>query len=86
MERGLLEKNLILGKQSGYIIGLERTSGAENRFVSHIYKGTFNDPEKPMCSKGWNRDNGTSFSIWRNNLGLAICRTCSNNTLKEINQ
>jgi len=67
----------------GYIIGLIREENAASRYVSHIYKGTFNDPGDPMCKKGWNR--GSYYSIWRNNLGKNICKVCLKNTLKEIN-
>jgi hypothetical protein len=67
----------------GYIIGLERTPGAQQRFVSHIYRGTFADPGDPMCPKGWNRDGGESYSIWRNNLGRDICKNCLRAVEKE---
>ena len=68
----------------GYILGLERGYEAEKRFVSHIYKGQYDNLEKPMCKRGWNRDEGTAFSIWRNNIGRGICKNCLKNTLKEI--
>lgn len=67
----------------GYVLGLERTPYAENRFMSHIYKGQFDELEKPMCSRGWNRGKD-SFSIWRNNIGKGICRNCLKNTLKDL--
>ena len=86
MEKDELIKKLIDNEMPHYILGLDRSYGAEFRFVSHIYYGK-NDkmfPEKPMCKKGWNRDNGKSFSIWRNNLGKNICKTCIKNTLKQL--
>jgi hypothetical protein len=60
-----------------YIEGLERTPGAETRFVSHLYAGTFSDPGLPMCWRGWNRYGGTAYSIWRGNRGRRRCRVCA---------
>lgn len=77
-----LEYKLIDNDLPGYLIGLERTPGSEYNKVSHIYKGEFNNIEKPMCKRGYNRADG--FSIWRNNLGKWICRTCLKNTLKDL--
>lgn len=84
MNKEELQRKLFYNKMEGYILGLDRSPNAEYRFVSHIYKGTFHNPEKPMCKKGWNRDDGTGFSIWRNNLGLGICKICLKNTLKAL--
>jgi len=75
---------LLRGEIPGYIIGLERTPGAENRFMSHIYEGSFDDPGDPLCPKGWNRDNGKGYSIWRNNLGRGICRNCMKKLTKSL--
>jgi hypothetical protein len=58
----------------GYILGLVREPKARDRFVSHLYKGTFADPGLPMCKLGWNR--GDSYSILRNNIGKGICKVC----------
>lgn len=85
MIKQTLVSKLLQAEMPGYILGLERTPGAEFRFVSHIYKGNFDGPLEPMCKKGWNRDKGKGFSIWRNNLGRHICRNCLKNTLKELN-
>lgn len=61
----------------GYVIGLVRDPLPENRKVAHLYKGTFNDPGDPMCSRGWNRDDGASYSIWRGQVGeVGICLVC----------
>jgi hypothetical protein len=68
----------------GYIIGLDRSPNAAIRFVSHIYRGTFSDPGDPMCPRGWNRDEGNGYSIWRNNLGRDICRSCLRAVAKEL--
>jgi hypothetical protein len=64
----------IEGKE--YITGLNREPHADRRFKSHLYRGTFGDPGMPMCWRGWNRDGGTAYSIWRNNVGLGVCQDC----------
>lgn len=59
----------------GYILGLGRDI-PEPR-VSHLYKGIFEDPGQPMCRRGYNRDDGTSYSIFRGRMGNAgICVKC----------
>jgi hypothetical protein len=59
----------------GYVVGLGRDVPHPKR--SHLYKGEFSDPGDPMCRYGWNRDDGTSYSIWRGNYGDAgVCRIC----------
>ncbi len=59
----------------GYILGLGRDYPNPN--ISHLYKGDFHDPGLPMCARGWNRDNGQSYSIWRGNMGKSgVCKTC----------
>jgi hypothetical protein len=59
----------------GYIAGLGRDHPHPK--LSHLYKGSFADPGLPMCKKGWNRDDGDSYSIWRGNIGAnGICRVC----------
>lgn len=60
---------------AGYIVGLSRIR--PDTTVAHLYKGTFADPGLPMCARGWNRDGGESYSIFRNNVGKrGVCRTC----------
>ena len=60
----------------GYIPGSDRSEN-EHKRVTHLYKGTFNDPGLPMCRNGWNRDNGESYSILRNSVSKkGICRIC----------
>ena len=66
---------LVHGVPDGYITGLGRD--VPNPPLAHLYKGDFTDPGKPMCRYGWNRDDGTSYSIWRGNVGRkGICRIC----------
>jgi hypothetical protein len=60
---------------TGYIAGLSREPDAE-RLVSHLYKGDHAKPGLPMCRRGWNRDGGTSYSIWRGQQGRGICKVC----------
>lgn len=60
----------------GYVIGLGRDLPPHTK-VAHLYKGTFQDPGDPMCPRGWNRDDGESYSIWRNQTGdTGICMVC----------
>jgi hypothetical protein len=64
-----------LGIPPGYILGVGRDYPHPR--IAHIYKGTFDDPGLPMCARGWNRDNGQSYSIWRGNEGSeGVCRIC----------
>lgn len=59
----------------GYIAGLGRDHPYPER--AHLYKGTFADPGLPMCPYGWNRDGGSSYSIWRGNYGRkGVCKIC----------
>lgn len=59
----------------GYIAGLGREYPRPK--LAHLYKGTFADPGLPMCKRGWNRDGGTSYSIWRGNMGEdGYCKVC----------
>jgi hypothetical protein len=59
----------------GYILGLGRD--VPHPRIAHLYKGTFNDPGLPMCARGWNRDNGQAYSIWRGNEGRGgVCKIC----------
>lgn len=59
----------------GYILGLGRDYPHPR--LSHLYHGDFSDPGLPMCRYGWNRDDGTAYSIWRGNLGDGgVCKIC----------
>lgn len=61
---------------NGYITGQSRDHDDDHK-VTHLYKGTFDEPGLPMCKRGWNRDNGTAYSIWRNNISPGgICKIC----------
>jgi len=62
---------IIKGKE--YTTGLVRDPDTKN--VAHLYAGGFGKPGMPMCKWGWNRDKGTSYSIWRNQVACA-CKIC----------
>ena len=58
---------------NGYIEGLARHGNPQK---SHLFKGTFNDPGKPMCQFGYDRPDG-SYSIARGNRGKkGVCKIC----------
>ena len=67
----------------GYITGQGREWPCIRR--THLYQGSFADIGLPMCRHGWNRDDGESFSIWRNNVGpKGICKTCMKRAEKSL--
>lgn len=67
----------------GFIPGLGRDFPHPKK--SHLYRGAFTNIGSPLCKKGWNRDGGDSYSIWRNNIGAkGICLDCIRNAEKEI--
>ncbi len=63
---------------------------------THIYYGAkAYAPERPMCERGWNRDYGTGFSIWRQGaynpsfgvmvmLGKSPCSECQRRTIEGL--
>jgi hypothetical protein len=72
-----------LGVPEGYITGLGRDYPHPK--LAHLYEGTFNEPGNPMCRRGWNRDNGQAYSIWRNNIGeRGICLICLRRAQKGL--
>lgn len=67
----------------GYITGLGRDYPHPK--ISHLYRGDFSEPGLPMCLKGWNRDGGESYSIWRNNMGDGgVCAVCLRRARKGL--
>lgn len=57
-----------------YVTGVGR-SPEETKKVTHLYKGSIDNPGLPMCKRGWNRGDG--YSIWRNNISdKGICKIC----------
>ncbi len=56
-----------------YIIGQDRN---EPDVVAHLYKGNMLDPGNPMCVRGWNRNSGEAYSIFRGVYTGGICGIC----------
>jgi len=70
-------------REKGFIVGLGRDYPYPER--SHLYKGPYNNVGDAMCYWGWNRDNHTSWSIWRGNVGRkGICKHCIRNARREL--
>lgn len=71
-------------KVAEYIDGADRN---DQHLVSHIYatKTGPMDPFAPMCVRGWNRSDGTGFSIFRGNVGGAgTCQVCYRRSLLKL--
>ncbi len=63
-----------------YIEGMCRNE--QHKIRSHIYALTKAGHYWPMCSYGWNRSDGESFSIFRGHRsGRGTCKICLNNKL-----
>lgn len=60
-------------ERRNYITGLDRN---DQSLVAHLYRGSFDNPGDPMCSRGWNRLGGMSYSIFRNCGGDNVCKVC----------
>lgn len=70
-----------LGVPEGYSLGRD----FPHPKIAHLYEGTFAEPGDPMCARGWNRDNGQTYSIWRNNIGeRGICQICLRRAKKGL--
>jgi len=63
--------------QAKYLPAIGRNPGEEKN-VTHYYLYE-SDYYQPMCPYGWNRANGFSFSILRNNYGRRNCKLCLKN-------
>ena len=70
---GVVPDSAIIFMSNDYICGQDRN---EPKAVAHIYEGPFSDPGRPMCARGWNRDNGFGYSIFRNSAKNGICKIC----------
>jgi len=64
-----------------YITGQDRN---EPNAVAHLYRGSFDDPSNPMCARGWNRENGFGYSIFRNNASGELCKVCEKRAYKKL--
>jgi len=72
-----------LGVPEGYITGLGRDYPHPK--IAHLYEGPIENPGNPMCRRGWNRDEGQSYSIWRNNIGShGVCQVCVRRAQKGL--
>lgn len=58
---------------SEYVVGQDRN---EDYAVAHLYDGDHSDPGQPMCARGWNRDGGFGYSIFRGINTGGLCRVC----------
>jgi ribosomal protein S14 len=56
-----------------YVTGQDRN---EKAVVAHLYKGRFSNVGNPMCVRGWNRMEGSGYSIFRNLPDIRICKIC----------
>lgn len=72
----------ISGKE--YVTGMFRGDNGDN-MATHLYRGAFDEPGFPMCSRGWQRrwydESGSlidyGYSIFRNNPSKkGICKVC----------
>lgn len=55
------------------------TNTDTQRKVTHLYELGENimDFGNPMCVRGWNRENGTAYSIFRGHVSEAgLCKVC----------
>lgn len=49
----------------------------DSNVVAHLYAGDFANPGLPYCVRGWNRSDGSRYSIFRGVVGDAgICAVC----------
>jgi ribosomal protein S14 len=63
------------------------TNTPTEKKVTHLYELGENimDFLNPMCRRGWNRDNGQSYSIFRGHVSEAgLCRVCLKRAAKGL--
>ncbi len=75
-----------IGIPEGYRPGMDRSPDG-HRKVTHLYTlgESIMDFDLPMCAKGWNRENGEAFSIWRGNISnKGICKICMKRAKKGL--
>ena len=71
--------------ERGYITGLGRDYPHPKK--AHLYRGSFSEPGDPVCKRGWNRENGEAYSIWRNDIGEdGVCGVCIKMARREIKE
>ena len=60
-----------------YTTGVDRNSFSKGKkVVAHLYRGPFHKPGAPMCRRGYSREDGCSYSIFRNQPFVPICKVC----------
>lgn len=62
------------GGKREFTTGQDRSN---RKAVAHEYEGPFSDLGNPMCVRGWNRDDGEGYSIWRGNAPYGVCKVCT---------
>lgn len=55
----------------------------EDKAVVHYYDGTYAEPGKPLCRRGWNREDGFGYSIFRNTYDVD-CKVCLRRKAKGL--
>lgn len=71
-------------KWGGYTEGQDRN---DQHLVSHLYAWLTDEmsPVAPMCARGWNRSDGTGFSIFRGLSGEAgTCNVCQRRAMLKL--
>lgn len=68
-----------------YITGLGRANNNYDLLdETHLYEVTDDDGYYPLCSRGFNRDYGLGFSIFRGNVGdIGVCQVCEGRGAKQ---
>lgn len=63
---------------TGYVEGMCRNE--QDKVRSHLYAITDKGDYYPMCGWGWNRSDGTAYSIFRGHTSArGTCKTCQKN-------
>lgn len=68
----------------GYRSGSNRVADNEPKGRDHTYAMMSDGNLWPMCGYGWNRSDGTRFSIWRGSPGTqGDCLLCMKNVIAK---
>lgn len=62
-----------------FVTGVDRVRPGK----AHLYLGDFDDPGDPMCKRGWTRGEH-GYSIFRNQMGVKVCRVCERRALAGL--
>ncbi len=67
---------------SSYIVGQCRNS---DDVIAHYYEQDDRGNLTPMCARGWNRDGGFGFSIFRGCTGnKGVCNVCTRRVIQGL--